>query len=67
MTLIGFVDVITAVCLPRQKNQGIDKDFDQNRNAKMLATIFADFVQVPELLTYASEIYDIGTKITLFQ
>ena len=63
MTLIGFGDVITAVCLPRQKSQRIDKDFDQNCNAKMLA----NFVQVPDFLTYASEIYDIGTKILLLQ
>ena len=67
MTLIGFGDVITAVCLPRQKSQRIDKDFDQNRNAKMLANMLANFVQVPDFLTYASEIYDIGTKILLLQ
>ena len=67
MTLIGFGDVITAVCLPRQKSQRIDKDFDQNCNAKMLANMLANFVQVPDFLTYASEIYDIGTKILLLQ
>ena len=67
MTLIGFGDVITAVCLPRQKNQRIDKDFDQNCNAKMLANMLANFVQVPDFLTYASEIYDIETKIPLLQ
>ena len=67
MTLIGFGDVITAVCLPRQKSQRIDKDFDQNRNAKMVAKMLANFVQVPDFLTYASEIYDIGTKILLLQ
>ena len=63
MTLIGFGDVITAVCLPRQKSQRIDKDFDENYNAKMLA----NFVQVPDFLIYASEIYDIGTKILFLQ
>ena len=72
MTLIGFGDVITAVCLPRALDQGkkrqrIDKDFDQNRNAKILAQMLANFVQVPDFLTYASEIYDIGTKILLLQ
>ena len=67
MTLIGFGDVITAVCLPRQKSQRIDKDFDQNRNAKILAKMLANFVQVPDFLTYASEIYDIGTKNLLLQ
>ena len=67
MTLIGFGDVITAVCLPRQKSQRIDKDFDQNCNAKMLANMLANFVQVPDFLTYASEIYDIGTKNLLLQ
>ena len=71
MTLIGFGDVITAVRLPRQKSQRIDKDFDQNRNAKMvaemLAEMLANFVQVPDFLTYPSEIYDIGTKILLLQ
>ena len=68
MTLIGFGDVITAVCLPRQKSQRIDKDFvDQNCNAKMLANMLANSVQVPDFLTYASEIYDIGTKILLLQ
>ena len=67
MTLIGFGDVITAVCLPRQKSHRIDKDFDQNCNAKMLANMLANFVQVPDFLTYASEIYDIGTKILLLQ
>ena len=71
MTLIGFGDVITAVCLPRQKSQRIDNDFDQNCNAKrlanMLANMLANFVQVPDFLTYASEIYDIGTKILLLQ
>ena len=67
MTLIGFGDVITAGCLPRQKSQRIDKDFDQNRNAKMLANMLANFVQVPDFLTYASEIYDIGTEILLLQ
>ena len=67
MTLIGFGDVITAVCLPRQKSQRIDKDFDQNCDAKMLANMLANFVQVPDFLTYASEIYDIGTKILLLQ
>ena len=44
MTLIGFGDVITAVCLPRQKSQRIDKDFDQNRNAKMLAKMLANLL-----------------------
>ena len=67
MTLIGFGDVITAVRLPRQKSQRIDKDFDQNRNAKTLAKMSANFVQVPDFLTYTSEIYDIGTKILLLQ
>ena len=67
MTLIGFGDVITAVCLPKQKSHRIDKDFDQNCNAKMLANMLANFVQVPDFLTYASEIYDIGTKILLLQ
>ena len=67
MTLIGFGDVITAVCLPRQKSRRIDKDFYQNGNAKMLANMLANFVQVPDFLTYASEIYDIGAKILLLQ
>ena len=67
MTLIGFGDVITAVCLQRQKSHRIDKDFDQNCNAKMLANMLANFVQVPDFFTYASEIYDIATKIILPQ
>ena len=67
MTLIGFGDVITAVCLPRQKNRRIDKDFDESCNAKMLANMLANFVQVPDFLTYASEIYDIWTKILWLQ
>ena len=67
MTLIGFGDVITAVCLPTQKSQRIDKDFDKSRNAKILANMLADFIQVPNFLTYAREIYEIGTKILLLQ
>ena len=67
MTLIGFGDVITAVCLPRQKSQRIDKDFNLKRNANMLAKILANFVQILDFFTYASEIYDIGTKILVLQ
>ena len=67
MTLIGFGDVITAVCLPRKKSRRIDKDFYEHCNAEILANMLANFVQVPDFLTYASEICDIGTKILLLQ
>ncbi len=35
VSLIGFGDVLTALCLPSSKQLTFDKHFDQNRNVKM--------------------------------
>ena len=37
VNLIGFGDLLTALCLPSPTSQDFDKDFDQNHNTKMLS------------------------------